>query len=224
MNDEFEKQIQRTPLREVPAQWRGKILDACRRSAQEKSEHEVERDFPLTMENCLIEPLNRAAVSPSPFNGERAGVRGESVRLASGRFFSWWRELLWPCPQAWAGLAAVWVVIIGLHLMAGAEPGGTVRVTAIAASPELLAVLAEQRQLVNELLPAPEPPPSRRRTDPADRPRSQRHWQPELPTSQLQRQGERAEFLAAVGAKRTASPLTPALSPLRGEGEGWQIL
>src|SRR5438128_12600352 len=28
---------------------------------------------------------------------------------------SWWRELLWPCPQAWAGLAAAWVLILALN-------------------------------------------------------------------------------------------------------------
>jgi len=27
----------------------------------------------------------------------------------------WWREWLWPSPQAWAGLAAVWLVILGLN-------------------------------------------------------------------------------------------------------------
>jgi hypothetical protein len=138
-DDDFQKHLQRTPLREVPAQWRGEILKAC----------------------------------------------GPLASSATHRKTSdWWRNVLWPCPQAWAGVAAVWLLIFGLHLVAGSEPRPGIRLTSVTVSPELLAVLAEQRRLFSELLPLPEAPSSRRRDVPADRPRSQRRWQPELPTSQ----------------------------------------
>ncbi|PYK58897.1 MAG: hypothetical protein DME21_14645, partial [Verrucomicrobia bacterium] len=67
--EDFEKQLQRQPLRKIPAEWRGEILDAARRA------HEPQPSQPA----------------------------------------SWWRALLWPCPQAWAGLAAVWVLILALN-------------------------------------------------------------------------------------------------------------
>jgi len=27
----------------------------------------------------------------------------------------WWRQLLWPCPKAWGGLAAIWVLLLICH-------------------------------------------------------------------------------------------------------------
>lgn len=30
---------------------------------------------------------------------------------------SWWRELLWPCPQAWAGLLVAWAAIVTTQMV-----------------------------------------------------------------------------------------------------------
>lgn len=57
--------------------------------------------------------------------------------------------LLWPHPKAWAGLAAVWVVIAGLRMT---EPGKPVRETAKIAPPTAVAVLTEQRRELAQLL------------------------------------------------------------------------
>src|SRR6185503_16798594 len=70
---DFEKQLQRQPLRAAPGEWREEILQA-----------------------------SLASVSP------------HASRLAPDAL-PWWREWLWPSPQAWAGLAAVWLVILGLN-------------------------------------------------------------------------------------------------------------
>jgi hypothetical protein len=86
---------------------------------------------------------------------------------------SWWRALLWPCPQAWAGVAAVWLLILGLHGMSGFEPRSPAQLATVMPSAEWRALLAEQRRLFTELLFSPEPPPAPSRSDPADRPRSQ---------------------------------------------------
>jgi hypothetical protein len=129
--DDFEKQLQRHPLRALPAEWRQEILNPAKGAVHSRS---------------------------STFNPQSS---------------SWWRELLWPCPQAWAGLAAVWLVIFGLHLLAGSEPGSPAQLAAVPPSPEWRAALEEQRRLFTELLPPPEPPPIRHR-EPADRPRSER--------------------------------------------------
>jgi len=65
---------------------------------------------------------------------------------------------LWPSPKAWAGLAALWIVILGVNLAArdttpapGAKP-------AAPPSRELLQALAEQKRLLAELLEPPERP------------------------------------------------------------------
>jgi hypothetical protein len=81
--DDFEKQLQRQPLRSVPEEWRDQILSAAAR-------------------HC-----DHAAGS-----AERATRR------------SWLRELLWPSPYAWGGLAAVWLIVLGLNFTT-ARPGSS---------------------------------------------------------------------------------------------------
>ena|SRR5438876_797812 len=88
----------------------------------------------------------------------------------------WLRELIWPCPQAWAAIATVWLIILGLHSFAGPNtPSSPAPLTAAPPTPELRAVFAEQRRLLAELLTEtesilPMPP------EPVERPRSQLFW------------------------------------------------
>jgi len=70
----------------------------------------------------------------------------------------WWTRLLWPYPRAWAGLAAAWVVILGLHL-ATREPAETTTAARAEATPgpEYRAQLQQQQQMLAELLGPAEP-------------------------------------------------------------------
>jgi hypothetical protein len=72
--------------------------------------------------------------------------------------------VLWPHPQAWAGLAAVWVVILLLHFSQRDESPVPLSKSA-PPSPALLAELRQQQQLLAELLGGPAAPD-------ADRPRT----------------------------------------------------
>ena len=117
--DDFEKQLERQPIRAVPADWRAGILNAA-----------------------------NAAVP------QRSTSKSQPV--------SWWRQLFWPCPQAWAGLAAVWVVILLIHF-SSAEPAESMAKTAAPSSPQEIMVLKEQKQMMAALMdtfdqPAGEPP------------------------------------------------------------------
>src|ERR1051326_3770768 len=107
--DDFEKQLQRQPMRRLPDQWRDSILSACRDRI--------------------------ASADPS------------IVHHPSSSSDSWWRKLFWPCPQAWVGLAAVWVVTLVLQLMAASEPPRSISPNVTAASSDLRLALAEQRRL-----------------------------------------------------------------------------
>src|SRR5580765_2848428 len=109
MKSDFEKELERRPLRKLPEEWRREILAVCQASA-------------------------RGLQPPSQISRDR----GQEGRV-------WWRELFWPCPQAWAGLAVVWVIIIGLHLIAGSEAGSSAQFAATPASAEWRAALDEQR-------------------------------------------------------------------------------
>jgi hypothetical protein len=127
--DDFEKQLQRQPLRQVPDVWRAEILDAV--SAP-------------------------SAIHHSPFTIHAP----------------WWRELLWPNPAAWAGLAAAWVVILALNL-ASSEKNNPDSATSPAPSPEVLQALIQQRQLFAELIRSGDLPPMERPRLFLPRPRSE---------------------------------------------------
>ena len=60
-----------------------------------------------------------------------------------------WREWFWPCPQAWAGLAAVWVILVALHITASPAPQST----AIQSpdSEKQMALAAQRRELARLL-------------------------------------------------------------------------
>ena len=58
------------------------------------------REIPLEWRREILAPLRRRTEAP----------------------VSWWRQLLWPHPAAWASLATAWVAIVALNL-AGAPEG-----------------------------------------------------------------------------------------------------
>jgi len=129
-DDQFEKRLQRLPLREIPPAWREEILSvaehatACRHSS----------------------PVPRGA--------------------------SWWRELFWPCPQAWAGLAAVWLVILGAGYVTRETPTMTSRQITLL-SPQVRELLKQQEQLFAELVGPVEKSKADRPKPLAPQPRSQ---------------------------------------------------
>ena len=67
-----------------------------------------------------------------------------------GHHISWWRELLWPCPQAWAGLVAVWGLIVVLNF--SGNEGGTAKSSVAARPQEIQTVLLERRRELSRLL------------------------------------------------------------------------
>jgi hypothetical protein len=62
----------------------------------------------------------------------------------------WWRLAFWPSPYAWATLAAVWLVILGLDFASQPSHPADLRAQT-QSSPEIFALLLEQRRLLDEL-------------------------------------------------------------------------
>jgi hypothetical protein len=83
----------------------------------------------------------------------------ESIRMSPmvGLARRAWLELIWPCHRAWAGLAAIWLLllVVNFNLQAPAP-------TRSAGHAQPVAVVArgwaEQRRALAELLPASKPP------------------------------------------------------------------
>jgi hypothetical protein len=59
--------------------------------------------------------------------------------------------LLWPCPRAWAGLAAVWLVILAVNY-AGEDKSEIVASKSPPPSPQMMIALEEQRKMLAKLI------------------------------------------------------------------------
>jgi hypothetical protein len=64
---------------------------------------------------------------------------------------SWWRTLLWPAPQAWAGLAAVWVAILAFHFFSTETPA-SVQMSETSPRRQVEYALHLKNQLIAEVL------------------------------------------------------------------------
>jgi hypothetical protein len=86
----------------------------------------------------------------------------------------WWRELFWPCPQAWAALATAWLLIVGLNVVSRESLPPTVVSRAVPPSPQIRDLLKQQERLFAELVGPLEASPADRPKPDAPRPRSAR--------------------------------------------------
>jgi hypothetical protein len=109
---------------------------------------------------------------------QAATPRGDSPPAA--RHLPWWRELFWPCPQAWAALAAVWLVMFAAHFVARESASKSLARQAVPPSPQLRELLKRQGQLFAELVGSREKSEADRPKPVAPQPRSQRRE--EFPT------------------------------------------
>lgn len=131
-DEQFEKRLQRQPLREVPLAWRAGILSATQRT-------------------------NSSRHSPL--------VTGHRV---------WWRELFWPCPQAWAALAAVWLLIMGLNFLSQESLPSVLASHTAPPSSQVRDLLKQQERLFAELVDPLEKSAADRPKSVAPQPRSAR--------------------------------------------------
>lgn len=86
-------------------------------------------------------------------SAEPAPSRGRNLIAVAAEKL--WAELIWPCRRVWAGLAVVWIVLLGVQLDTPWSPEAAPRVTS---SADLAAALEQRRQLLAELFRPPPPP------------------------------------------------------------------
>ena len=85
--DDFEKRLQRQPLRPPPAAWRGEIIAAAQ----------------------------AAAVAESRHGGRRTAHSHALEGPSSPTLWQTFTALLWPAPVAWAGLVVIWFAILAVN-------------------------------------------------------------------------------------------------------------
>lgn len=85
---------------------------------------------------------------------ERRPTKLAGVTVAS-LFKQRLRELFWPAPQAWAGLATLWLVVLVLNF-ATREAAPDLTSRSAPPSPEMLQLLKQQEQLLAELVDQPD--------------------------------------------------------------------
>ena len=63
----------------------------------------------------------------------------------------WWHDMIWPCRRIWAGLAAVWVVILAVNLSMR-DNSQTKAMKSSPPSPEMIMAFQQQERLLAELI------------------------------------------------------------------------
>ena len=144
MNADFEKQLQRQPLRELPRDWRAEILAAAaaprRPGLRGHGEGTAAAADGEEVGRAVLCPPRRArSARPTSQDG---WTTGEGVST-------------WPSVRAWAALAAVWVVIFLLHITAPDEP--RLARNSPAMTLQSFALLHEQTLIMAQLLGQTDP-------------------------------------------------------------------
>jgi hypothetical protein len=132
------------------------------------------------------ERLRRRPLLPVPatwrdeiLGAARAASGPRPVSLTPSRsWFSALRSglsaLLWPHPTAWAGLAALWLLVLGLNLSAREPAQSKAARRTVSPSPQVRELLQQQERLFAELLGPVEKSAADRPKQSAPRPHSQR--------------------------------------------------
>lgn len=108
----------------------------------------------------------------------RSEIVGQALRndVTDRQCPAWWREWLWPCPQAWAGMAALWLIMGGMQFGSGGSKHREAGASQASRSMSTIAVLMNEELLWNEVteLPPTQPTPVLQEKSSTPRPRSRR--------------------------------------------------
>ena len=118
-------------------------------------------------------PRGERETLPAAWRNVASSIQAFNARMVRGNLSQHLSALLWPHPKAWAGLAAVWILIAGLNLSTR-DPSPRLAVKTAAPSPTTLVELRQQHRLYAELLGRMDAPDADRPRLLAPKPRSER--------------------------------------------------
>jgi len=120
-----------------------------------------------------LDAMRQKVITAMPSSGkvDAAHRRWSEDRSIGAVLTKVWQQLIWPSRRAWAGMAVIWLVVLGANVgMHGASRGTPSRGST--SSRDIAQALHEQQRLLAELLPTEAPPMRAARPKPG--PRSQR--------------------------------------------------
>ncbi len=100
------------------------------------------RAVPADWRTDILKAANAASAAPGALRTSPSLLSAITSQLSS---------LLWPCPQAWAGLAAVWLVILVMNYASGDKPE-TMMAQSPPPTPQMMMALQEQRKMLAKLI------------------------------------------------------------------------
>lgn len=109
------------------------------------------------------------------FNNKESTTRSLSDRLVSllhGFPNVLWRELILPSRRIWAGLAAVWILILAANF--SIQDSAETKMAKSPSSSELIMAYRQQQQLMSELFGPNDSPPAESQKPHSPRPASER--------------------------------------------------
>jgi hypothetical protein len=116
--------------------------------------------------------LSAARQASSPQHATRNAQDASRWRSVLSTFNSQLSALLWPHPVAWAGLAAVWVVIMGINVRTQ-DATTVIAKRASPTSPQIFMAFQEQERLLSELIGPRDTPVAEQPKPRLPRPRSE---------------------------------------------------
>jgi hypothetical protein len=107
--------------------------------------------------------LSRQSFRPIPQEWRQDILRPANAASAESPGKPWWHEWLWPCPQAWGGLAAAWALVFVLHAAAPSDSANVGQVPPM--NWQTFALLQHEMEMIaqapDSAPPSPAHPPRR---------------------------------------------------------------
>lgn len=119
-----------------------------------------------------LEAMRRKIVAALPHEEACEALPAANTKSFQEVLRKAWLELVWPSRRAWVGLAALWLVVLGMNVEMKATSPAVPRGYS-ATAPEIVRAFQEQKRLLAELLPATAPAPAQE-PRPTPSPRSER--------------------------------------------------
>jgi hypothetical protein len=154
--EQFEQKLSRQPLKPIPVEWREQILSAARSEASSHASRPSSVAIPVLRSSTAEGGLRRVDITHQPST--------LTHKLST---------LLWPHPAAWAGLAAIWLMIFGLNFMTRDKAPVLVQ-AATTPLPQMVADMRQQQKMLAELIGPPEVRVADRQRTQQPKPRSER--------------------------------------------------